>query len=173
MPQLYGWIKFIHIVAGFTFLMSHGASVALSFRLKKEYHLDYFEKEHHLERVQAYLDLAGQTWLASMLSLLILVLAGIITGFLGNWWGRGWIWTSIGLLILMSWWMHFPTREIHDLRKAVGLPYREDGKVHPALPPQNIADITHLLETTHPWLTTAIGYGGTVVIIYLMMFKPF
>jgi hypothetical protein len=33
MGSLYLWIKFIHVVAGFTFIMGHGVSVALAFRI--------------------------------------------------------------------------------------------------------------------------------------------
>lgn len=172
-PYIYPWIKFIHIVAGFTFLMTHGASVALSFRLKEEAHLDYFRKEHHLERIRAYLDLSGQLWLASMSSLVVLVAAGIIAAFLGHWWGRGWIWASIIVLIVMIVWMRIPTREIHELRVETGLPYRLKGKMHPPDEPKEIEEIEHLLLTTHPWLITIIGYGGMVIIIWLMMFKPF
>lgn len=173
MWQYYQWIRFIHIVAGFTFMMTHGASVALSFRLKKEYQVDFFRKEHHLERIQAYLDLAAQLWMTAMISLLILLASGVINGFLGHWWGSGWIWASIILLSLMVLWMRIPTREIHDLRQAVGLPYRLGGKVHPPDEPLGFDEIERLLKTTHPWLTTAVGYGGIVIIIYLMAFKPF
>lgn len=174
MWQEYQWIRFIHIAAGFTFMMAHGASVALSFRLKREYEVDFFKKEHHLERIQAYLDLAGETWMTSMVSLVVLVTTGVINGFLGNWWDRAlWMWASIGILILMVLWMRTPTREIHDLRKAVGMPYREHGDVHPPDEPLPFDEIERMLKTTHPWVSTAVGYGGTLVILYLMAFKPF
>jgi hypothetical protein len=30
-----------------------------------------------------------------------------------------------------------------------------------------------MLDAAHPWLLTAIGGGGLVLILWLMMFKPF
>jgi len=174
MWQYYQWIRFIHIAAGLTFVLAHGASVALSFRLKKEYEVEFFKKQHHLERIQAYLDLAGETWLTAMISLAVLVLSGVVNGFIGHWWeNSGWIWAAVGLLVVMVIWMQVPTREIHDLRKAVGLPYREGGKAQEPDEPLPFDEIERLLKTTHPWVTTAIGYGGTLVMVYLMAFKPF
>ena len=50
MFSIYQWILFIHVLAGFTFLMSHGTSVTFAFRLKHE---------KDLPRIQALFDLSG------------------------------------------------------------------------------------------------------------------
>ena len=73
MDSLYQWIKFIHVAAGFTFIKAHGAAIAFSSRVKHE-------KE--LERVKAMLDLSGSMWHVYMRSWLVLMIAGVVNGFM-------------------------------------------------------------------------------------------
>ena len=75
MYSIYQWLKFIHVLAGFTFLMSHGTSIAFSFRLKRE---------KDLSRIQAMLDLSSYLWIVMIISLLVLLIVGIIIGVMGN-----------------------------------------------------------------------------------------
>ena len=96
MSSLYLWIKFIHVVAGITFIMGHGAAIAFAFRVKKE---------TAVERVRAMLDLSGSMWPVYMLSWLALMIAGIVNGFMHKLWSQGWIWVSLVLFIAITIWM--------------------------------------------------------------------
>jgi uncharacterized membrane protein len=68
MTSIYLWLKFLHVVAAVTFMVAHGTSIAISFRLKHE---------EDVARIKAMLDVSGTMWIAMMLSLLVSGIAGI------------------------------------------------------------------------------------------------
>lgn len=162
---LYKPVIFLHILAGSVYMLAHGTSAATSFRLKKE---------DSLERIRALLDLSQSTFGVMWISLLVLLLAGIALGFLGSWWGSGWSWVSLGLLIAMIVAMSaIASRQFHDVRKAAGLSYMQGSKELPAVEPAPMSEIQSLLSRGTPHLLTTIGVGGWAVILWLMVFKPF
>jgi hypothetical protein len=162
---IYQWIVFLHVLAGFTFFMSHGASASMAFRLRQE---------HKLERIRALLDLSGYTIMTMFLSLLVLLVAGIVAGFVGKWWNRGWIWAALILSVAIVVLMYRYSRQYYaPVRKAVGLPYWEGNKEHPAVDPASGEEIAALIAATRPVRLAVIGYGGLALILWLMMFKPF
>ncbi len=165
MTSLYVWLKYILVLAGFLFLLSHGTAVFAAFQLKKE---------SDPERIKAMLDLSASSWPPMMLSLLVLLVAGIITGFMGNWWGTVWIWLSLVILLGITFWMFsLGQRAYHPLRKMVGQPYLIKGKPFPAEKPRPIAEIKAHLARTRPMEVLVVGIGGFAFILWLMIFKPF
>jgi len=162
---LYPWFVFLHLLGLFGFLIAHGASVAASFALRRE---------RNLEKVQALLTLSTSTYGAMYLALLVLLVSGIIAGFMGRWWGWGWIWVAIILLVALMAAMGILGTNIYSgARKAAGLPYMERNRQQPALPPAPPAELDSILARGNPVLLTIIGYGGVALIAWLMMFKPF
>lgn len=165
MNSLYEWIRFLHMVAAISFMVSHGTSIAISFRLKKE---------EDVERIKTMLDISGSMWIAMILSLLVAGIAGIVLGFMLSWWSQWWIWVSIVLLVVITIWMfQVGQSTYHQLRKTLGMPYQAGGKEMPAQEPAPIEESYALIAKTRPHLMLLVGYGGFVVIIWLMMFKPF
>ncbi|HSR47555.1 MAG TPA: hypothetical protein VLL77_06150 [Anaerolineales bacterium] len=165
LAQLYKPLLYLHVLAGFLYMFSHGASGFVSFRLRQE---------NVLDRIRALLDLSGYSFVLMYVSLLVMVLAGILLGFAGRWWSTGWIWASLILLVamLVAMWL-LASNHFHALRKAIGLPYREGNKEHPAVEPASVEEIQGLLRSGRPHLLTLIGIGGWAVILYFMVFKPF
>ena len=162
---MYDIVKFLHVMGVFGFLTAHGVSAGVSFRLRGERQLD---------RISALLELSANSYGSMYLSLLVLVVSGIIGGFAGQWWGKGWIWVSLGLLIAIVVAMTvFGSRIYGGARKATGLPYFEAGKQRPPIEPASAQEIDALLAKGNPVLLTVIGFGGIAVIAWLMMFKPF
>lgn len=163
---MYQWLAFLHILGVFGFLLSHGASASVAFALRQE-------RDH--ERVRALLTLSATSYPIMYLSLLVLLVTGIITGIMGEWWGRGWIWVSLILLIAIVVAMSvLGSNKLSVLRKALGLPYFVSGKAQPAIPPASAAEIDAMLaKGGNPHLLTIIGLGGIAVVAWLMMFKPF
>ena len=162
---MYLFLKFLHVVATFSFMMSHGASVAFSFRLKRE-------KE--LSRIQAMLDLSASMWVLFMLSLLLILIIGIILSFMGDWWSEGWVWVSmISFLVVTIWMFYLGQKEYHPLRKAFGLPYRDTKGEHPAEEPLPEEERAALIDMTKPHLMMLVAYGGFAVVLWMMMYKPF
>jgi len=163
--SLYLWLKFIHVLAGFTFIMSHGTSIVFAFRLKRE---------KDLTRIQTMFDMSGSMWLVMIISLLAILIVGVVIAFMGDWWSRGWVWASLVLLLGVTVWMFMLGQgTYHPIRKALGFTYMEKGQEMPAVEPVPEEQRAAIIAKTRPWEMLFVAYGGFVVILWLMMFKPF
>ena len=162
---MYRLFVYLHILGAMGFMLSHSASALMAFKVRRE---------TELARIRALLDVSGTSWIFFAITFLLLLLSGIVSGIMGRWWSEGWMWLSLGLLIAMSVYMGWSTRvHYHALRKVVGLPYMEGSKEMPAEEPASEAEIRAVQATHRPGLLAGIGFGTTVVIVWLMMFKPF
>lgn len=162
---MYRWIVFLHIIGILGFLLAHGASVSVSFALRRE---------RNLERVRTLLDLSSNSYGLMYISLLVLLVGGIVSGLMGHWWRMGWIWVSLVLLfaILVSMYV-YGTRIYSGIRAAVEMPNHERGQEQLPAETASAEEIDTLLRRGNPVLLTVIGYGGFAVITWLMIFKPF
>jgi len=86
------WMATIHVLATFAFLITLGVSSVVTLRLRNRRDPAY---------ARAWLELYADkgVYMALFGSLLLLLLKGIAGGFVGKWWGYGWIWLSLVLLI--------------------------------------------------------------------------
>ena len=165
LTDLYPWIVFLHVAALLGFLLAHGASTAVAFRIRSE---------RDPIRIAALLDLSAGMYGLSYASLGLLVATGLGAAVVGGFWTRGWIWASIVALIAMTVSMHLhPAASFSRIRKAAGLPYFEGWRPRDKLPPAPAEAIVAAATTNDPRITLAIGGGGMLVILWLMMFKPF
>ncbi len=162
---MYPWIVFLHVIGVFLFLISHGGSAIVAFKIRGE---------RNLERIRALLELSNYPLNIMWLSLLLILIPGIIAGFMGRWWSRGWIWAALGLLIAMAagHWL-LGSSYFNQLRQAVGLPWFDGRRERPAEQPLNQDEVAELISPSRAWQLALIGFGGIVVITWLMMFKPF
>lgn len=164
--MLYRWIVFVHVTAALLFFMGHGVSAAVALKV---------QSESNRERMRALLQLSngaplfGATWTL----FLVMLVSGITVGFMGRWWGSGWIWASLGILVAVSVAsMILGSGYLNRLREGLGLPsYRSaperDGV---EVPPE---EFERLLQSRQPVILAVIGVSGIVLITWLMMFKPF
>jgi hypothetical protein len=155
---MYQWMVFLHIAGVFAFLAAHGVSMGVAFRVRSE---------RDATRIMALLELSAWATGLMYLGLFLLLGGGIIAGFIGDWWGQGWIWVSLGTLILVAVAMYaMATNYYKRLRTIVGAV--AEGS-------QAITDdrLAELLVGPRPWILAAIGFGGILFILYLMLFKPF
>jgi MFS family permease len=163
---MYAWLVLLHVLSTLGFLLAHGASAAVMLRLRAE---------REPARIHALLDLSRAVSGAVAITLLLILLTGIIGGFMGDWWGWGWIWVALVLLIAISVVMSFLGRLYFDrVRHAIGVPTDDDTKKKiappPALPPDQLVAV---LNSGRPMLLAVVGLGGLAVITWLMMLKPF
>ena len=154
---MYRWWVFIHLVGVFGFLISHGVSMAVMFRLRKE---------RDPQRMSGLVQLSGSSTYGLYASLLVLLASGVVAGFLGDWWSQGWIWAALALLILTSVAMFTMARPY----------YRRVALVANALAGGSNA-VSHeqfdsILRGRRPLWVAGIGFGSLAAILYLMMFKP-
>ena len=162
---MYHWILLLHVLGAFIFALAHGASTKVILKI---------HREKRPERLAALLDLSAEYITVFYLSLLAMLLGGIANGFLGRWWGSGWIWLALGLFLGISVTMYFmATNPLAQLREAIGPGHFGDMKPnHPELP-TNTEEIAASLAAIKPTAIAVIGYGGLVLIVWLMVFKPF
>lgn len=162
---MYRWWVFLHVVGGFGFFMAHGASAAAAIRLRSERSPD---------RVRALLDLSSATLGAMYGSLLLLLAGGIVAGFLGNWWGEGWIWTAIGVLVAIMGAMYgLASTYYNRVREAAGVQTSEQRKKGMEPGPPDPDRLATLLTSARPVVIMAVGLVGLLVILWLMILKPF
>ena len=162
---MYQWFVLLHVLSVFGFLMAHGISVGVAFALRRE---------RNLERIQALLNLSGNTMGVLHGSILILLVSGTVSGFIGQWWRQGWIWLSLGLLLAIYIYMGVAAAGYYSrVRKAVGVSYMEGYKAKPPVEPANEVSIDALLRQSRPLVLAVVGFGGLAVIAWLMEFKPF
>jgi hypothetical protein len=83
---------------------------------------------------------------------------------MGNWWGHGWIWTALILLVLMSVAMGvLASRPLAQARQLLAT----------SSSAQVDQQFTTLLAAPNPLALSVIGGVGIAIILWLMMFKPF
>lgn len=161
----YTWLVFLHVLASFGFVLAHGVGAVVALRLPHERALD---------RLRAMLELSEATKPGVHASLLLILATGTILGFMGSWWRMGWIWTSLLLLVGVTAWMGRTAEQLYaPLKKAVGLPYRVGFQEHPPEDPKRPEEIAAILREMRPLPLCLIGYGAIIVIVALMVLKPF
>ena len=163
--MLYRWLVFLHILGAFGFLLAHGGSVNATFRVRREQTLD---------GLRAVLQLSNSSFTLMYVSLLLMLLAGIASGFIGQWWGRGWIWASLAVLLATAVGMFFlATGFFNRLRRSAGLPWFDGRREHAAEPPAPHEELMQLQVSGRPVLTSVLGLLPIALILWLMVFKPF
>ena len=163
--MLVRWLVFIHVLSAITFFLAHGASAAVIYKLRSE---------TNFTRIQAILDLSLSTFKAYMLSFLIMGLTGLALPFMIHIWNKGWIWLSIVLLVVVVVWMGLLTeKHTKPLRRMVGLPYMIRGTRFEAEPPASEAEVQAAIQQINPTQWLIGGYIIPVIILWLMIFKPF
>lgn len=153
---MYRWWVFLHLVGVFGFLLAHGVSVAVAFRLRKE---------REPARVQALLAMSSASINAFYPAVALLLVGGVAATFDGNLWGYGWIWASIVLLVLVSGAMYSVARP-HYRRLRFITDAMVDGSE--AVGADQYAEALR----SRQMLIAGIGSAGLLLILYLMLFKP-
>ena len=160
---MYPWLVFLHVIGLFGFLMAHGVSAGVYFALRHERQID---------RLRWLLQLSTGAARVMLLSLLMLVVTGVIAGFMGRWWSHGWIWLSLILLVAIYAAMGMMgSRLLNQVRQGIGLPSSYGQP--PQAEPLSAEELNALLDHIQPTRLAVIGFGGLALIAWLMMFKPF
>jgi hypothetical protein len=168
LTALYVWIVYVHVASAFGFVLAHGVAVFVGFRIRNEC---------DRARIAALLDLSTASLPLMYGSLLMLVASGIAAGALGGWLGQLWIWTSIGVLLGVAIAMSLvATRHYLRIRQLVGasISPRQARGLEPPSKSESVAlELAARLQSRRPELLAAIGGGGLLTVIWLMMTKPF
>ena len=162
--DLYGGIVFVHAATVLLFFVAHGTSMAVAFKLRTE---------TEPARVRALLDLSRFS-LGRFAWGLVLVglLTGIAAGFMGGHWGSLWIWISLVLFIAIGGAMTpMASFRIQPIRTAAGMSTAGPRPTEQA--PEDPAEMRRLIAAWNPVPLAAMGLTGFLVILWLMLVKPF
>jgi len=154
---MHRWWVFLHIAGAFGFLMAHGVSTYAVLRLRKE---------RDPVRVAQLLEMSSSSIGVMWNAIGLLLLGGIVAGFTGHFWGQGWIWAAIVLLVAVTLAMYaVATPWVKRLRTVSGA-MAEGSR---AVSQEQFEDI---LRSRRPHTIAAIGFAGLLAILWLMIFKP-
>lgn len=163
--EFYPWVVFVHVAAAFLFVMGHGASMWVS---------DQIRRERDPTRIQALLELSSRSLGLVYASLLTLLVAGIAAGIMGGHFGRGWIWAAIIVLVAIIVLMYaLASRYYGRVREAVGMRSYQTAKDAPDPTPISPEELAVLVDSRRPDVIGLVGVIGLLVLLWLMMFKPF
>lgn len=155
MPDLYGWLVFLHVAAALVAFLAHGVSAGAALKLASV---------RDRATVQALLEMSNQALLVFAGALLVLVAAGIALGFMGGYWGQAWIWISIVLFVLVFLAMTpMAAQRLRRVREVLAQPAS----------PQSAAELDALLDAWRPLPTLLVGSVGLLVITWFMVVRPF
>jgi MFS family permease len=159
------WIVFAHVLGAFLFAAGHGVSLFVAFQVRRE---------RDRGRIGALLDASSAALAAAYVGLLVLLIAGILAGIVLQSFGRWWIWVSLVALIAIAVAMTpLGIAYFNSIRMAIGQRTRDLKDTDPDPVPVSDAELASILASRRPEQLLAIGGGGFLVILYLMMFKPF
>lgn len=166
----YPWVVFAHIASVFGFLLAHGVSVGVLFKL---------HSEREVERIRALLDLSKRSLTWTYTFLILIGVTGFAAAYIGEKWRQVWIWASATVLILISLTMAWVGDPYYDrLRIAVGLEESKATKnsLGPREPlpdaPVSEEELLKLLRSPRPWLLGLVGIVGLATILWLMVLQP-
>jgi hypothetical protein len=161
---MYPWIVFLHVLGAFAFVAAHGVSMVAAFQLRGE---------RDRSRQAALLQLSGTGIGVMYVGLLLLLVAGIVAGFVGDHWGRGWIWASLGILVAVIAVMYAVATPFYGRMRAAAGVGGTGQSADKFKPPATEADLDALATSSRPWVLAIVGGIGLVVIVWLMLSKPF
>jgi hypothetical protein len=159
------WIVFLHIAAAFGFVLAHGVSAFVAFRVRGERDPD---------RIAALLDLSASSLGLMYISLLLVIVFGVLGAIVGGYFGRGWPWAAIATLLVVSGAMYpLATGYYRQVRVGLGQRAYGDKSTAPPAAPLPAAELAALLDNRRPEAIAAVGVIGLAVILWLMVLKPF
>jgi plastocyanin len=154
---MHRWWVFLHLAGAFGFLMAHGVSVYVTFRIRNE---------REPARVSQLLELSSSSIGFMWYSIGVLLLGGIAAGFTGGFWGQGWIWAAIVALVATTAGMYGVATGWATRLRTISAAMAEGTEA------VTQEQFEGLLRSRRPFTIAAVGFAGLLVILYLMIFKP-
>jgi len=159
--MLYPWVVYVHVAVIFIFLIQHAAEIISTFKLREQ-------KEP--EGVFAtYSFMPANNTRNLRITYLLIIVTGAVAGFMSTWWKQGWMWTALGVMILIWIAMY---RFGGNYLTAV------DTVTEQALKNKDDESAIEkfrrdLKSRREPEIMTITSVIGMLIILCLMMFKPF
>jgi hypothetical protein len=158
---MYAWVVYLHVTVVFIFLLQHGAEIISTFKLREQKEPDGI--------FATYSFMPDNNSRNLRITYSLIIITGAVAGFMVPWWRQGWMWTALGLMIVM--WI---------VMNRVGGSYLNAVDAITDHAVKNRDDKTaidkfrsDLKARREPEIMTVISVIGGLIILWLMMFKPF
>jgi len=159
----YAWWVFLHILGAFAFAFGHGASGLAAFRIRAT---------RDPAQVRMLLDLSSMALGVTYVGLLLLLVGGIAAGLAGDHFSSGWIWAALVILVLIIVAMYAMATPFYGQMRVAAGARPKNPKIDPN-PVVDQAALDALAGSNRPAVLLAIGTIGFVLILWLMVIKPF
>jgi hypothetical protein len=151
------WLLFLHIASVLALLGTHGTSITVLYRIRRE---------RERARILDLVTLSGETILPMYVSLAAIVVTGILLGLKVHAFSLWWIWAAIAILVVVA-----------ALMGAIARPYfarvKEACQMRPSgVPRVSDEELLEILHASTAHVLSAIGGIGLLAILYLMIFQP-
>ena len=151
------WLTFLHVASVLALLGTHGASMTVLYRIRRE---------RDRTRILELVTLSGETILPMYISLAAIVVTGVVLGLKVHVFSQLWIWGAIVILVVIA-----------ALMGMIARPYfarvKEACQVRPSgVPRVSDEELGEILRAPTAHVITAIGVIGLLAILYLMIFHP-
>ena len=154
--RMYQWFVFTHLVGLVLFLIAHGASAFISFRIRSL---------RDAALVSDYLDLSQMASRSMYVGLLVLLVGGAGAATTSDLWTKPWVWGSVIVLIAVIVAMYaMAAGYYYKLRDLIA---GKGGE-----PPIGQEALVAYLDSRRPEALTAVGLGGLIVLVWMMVIKP-
>jgi len=159
---MYSLLVYLHVAAVFVFLVQHAAEIYVTYKLRQQ---------KDPEKVFAVYDFIPANNSRNLrITYLVILLTGAIAGFISPWWRQGWMWTALGVMLLLWYIMYRIGGPVYyeavDQITERALKNKDDE----ASIEQFRQELGARREPEIMMGTSIIGMG---IILWLMMFKPF
>ncbi len=153
----FSWVKYAHIASAFLLLASHGVSMVVMYRIRRE---------RDRSKILTLVTLSGETIMPMYIAIGLLVATGVLAALKLQSFSHWWIWLAIGLLVATI-----------GLMTAIAKPYFTKVKaaceVRPSgVPRTSDEELGEILGSSTAHVITAVGVVGLLAILYLMVFQP-
>jgi hypothetical protein len=158
---MYQVLQYLHIFGTVLFFISHGATALAMFRVRDH---------RHPEAIRALMSLrATQLW-GFGVGFLLMGLSAIALGIMNGLWGQFWMWGSTVIFFIIWAMMGFWGREYYE---AIEMALDPEGEKAKKAKKPETRSLDEVIDSGRPVLLAWIGIGGTAIIMWLMMYKPF
>jgi hypothetical protein len=150
------WWLLLHLVGVFAFLLSHGVSVTVAFRIRKE---------RDRVKIRDLISLSGSSVRLMYVSLVLLLAGAFAMTFQLHLWGAAWIRISLGLLIVTIIFMIGMASPYYK-RVSEAVELRPSG-----VPRKSDEELEVILKSPVPMIVAGVGFFSLFVILYMMVFQ--
>ena len=160
------WLVLAHVVAAFFFVLFHGPSVYVMWRLRRE---------REPVRVAALLDLSSASMGASWNAMGALAITGALLAATEDTWTLWWVWGSIVVLVVVSLSMSWlAARPFNHARSALGSRYFDGRRMQEETRVVDEAAFPAALRMIRARTPGALAIGamGLLALVWLMVERP-